>query len=368
MNDDKNTLAQDIRQDTRIVHTGGSHQSDTPAPANFETGIADLEGAWRAFAFDSGNSALEAVLQILPKESRILVPESWHAGSWSRHPWGRTLAPIGFDPTSLSEIRFLFERGASAILLESPSDPLLEISDFEAISKLAHEFRRLVIVDNSSLTGYFQKPLAHGADVVLYTSLQAIAGHIPTKAGAIAVRDEKIALNLGAIRAREGSALSPGDAWLLLQGLRTLHLRAERAQNSAQRIAQWLEDHPRVLRVHYPHSPKHRGGSTHLKQSSGGGWIIGFETSVPWLATALVRSLRIWVRSDARDCGESTVSHPYTGSHKDLPEATLRRLRINESLVRLSVGLEDVDDLIRDLDQALRSPLGESGGAPNWVI
>lgn len=367
MNDTIATV-QDVRQDTRLVHTGGSHQSDTPAPANLETGIATLEGAWRAFAFDSGNSALEAVLQLLPKESRILVPESWRAGSWSRHPWGRTLVPIGFDTTSLNEIRFLLERGASAILLETPSDPLLEISDLEAISKLAREFGALTIVDNSGLTGYFQKPLAHGADVVLYGSLQAIAGHIPAKAGALAVRDEEIAQKLAAIRAREGSALSPGDAWLLLQGLRTLHLRAERAQASAQRIALWLEDHPRVLRVHHPHSPNHRGGRLHLQQSTGAGWTIGFETTVPWLATALVRALRIWVRSETRDCGESTVSHPYTGSHKDLPEATLRRLRIGESFIRLSVGLEDVDDLIRDLDQALRLSTAGKDAAPNWVI
>lgn len=337
-------------------------------PVNLESGLAQLENASRVFTFDSGNSAFDAVLQLLPKDSRILVPESWRAGSWTRHPWGRTLVPVGYDATSLRDVRFLLERKATAILIETPSDPLLEIADLEAVVRLAREAGTLVVVDNSSLTGFVQRPLDLGADIVLYASLQALAGHIPAKAGAVATRDDGIASRLGEIRAREGSALSSGDAWLLLQGFRTFRIRAERAQASALRIAQWLSNHPRVGRVLHPHAPNHPGGDIHLRQSQGPGWIVGFETTTPWLAPALLRSLRLWERSDRRGCGESTATHPYTGSHGELPESTLRRLRIGESYVRLTVGVEEVDELIADLDQALRSPLGKGSPEPDWII
>lgn len=337
-------------------------------PTTLESSLAQLETATSALTFDSGNSALDAVLQLLPRDSKILVPESWRAGAWTRHPWGRTIVPIPFQASSLDDLGSLLTPDVSAILLETPSDPILEIADIEAIARIAHESDTLLIADNTAFTGIVQKPLELGADVVLYTSLQAFAGHLPSKAGAIATRSESLASRLQEIRQSENSTLSPGEAWLLLQGFRTFPLRADRAQASAQRIAQWLSSHPRIARVYHPHSPDHPGSPTHLRQSHGPGWIIGFETTAPWLAQALLRSLRTWERSDVRGCSESTATHPYTGSHRELPGSTLRRLRIEESYVRLVVGIEDVEELIYDLDEALRSPNGKGIDEPDWVI
>lgn len=337
-------------------------------PLTLESGLAQLEAASAIVTFDSGYSALDAVLQLLPRDSRILVPESWRAGAWTRHSWGRTIVPIGYKAASAQDIGELLAQDFSAILLETPSDPILEITDIEAIARFARESGALLIVDNSAYTGIVQQPLEHGADVVLYTSLQTLAGHLPTKAGAVATKNESIATRLLEIRSSEGTTLSSGEAWLLLQGLRTFHLRADRAQASARRIAQWLTSHPRVARVFHPHATGHPGSLIHLSQSLGPGWIVGFETTTPWLAHAFLHSLRTWERSDARGCGESTATHPYTGSHRELPDAILRRLGIGESYVRLVVGIEDVDELIEDLDRALRSPAKGGQQEPDWVI
>jgi len=367
MSDDK-IRPESIHRDTRLAQTGSREPSTPLVPSTLETTLADLEGGGQAFAFDSGGSALEAALQLVPQGTRVLVSESWRGGAWSRHSWVRSLVPVSFDPTLSTSVRKALNGGASAILVDTPSDPVLGISSIRDLSRQAHAQGALLIVDNAGLTGYFQKPLDHGADVVVYGTAQALAGHIPAKAGVVVTRRPDIGQNLSEIRASENSSLSIGDAWLVLQGLRTLHLRAERSQSSARKIAQWLDRHPRVGKVFFPQDPRHENAAVHLEQSSGPGWNLAFEVTAPWLAQAFLKSLRVWILSDARGTCESTASAPYTGSHRDLPESSLRALGISESLIRLSVGLEDVDDLLKDLDQALRRPLEGSPGETSWVI
>jgi len=355
-------------RDTRLAQSGTRDMPAVALHSSFEASVAGLEAAEFALAFDSGGSAVDAVLSLLPRGSRVLVSESWRGGTWSRHSWVRTLVPVAVDPTSLRSVESALAGGASAILVDTPSDPLLGIADLGALARLAHTAAALLIVDNSGLTGFFQKPLELGADLVLYSSVQALAGHVPAKAGLAAGRSAELRRNLSTIRELEASALSPGDAWFILQGLRTLHLRAQRAQDSARRIAQWLGRHPRVARVLHPQAPGHDDAGIHLDQATGAGWCLAFEVTTPWLAAAFLKSLKVWIGSDARGTCESTASHPFTGSHRDLPESTLRRLGIGESLIRLSVGLEDVEDLVQDLDQALRRPLEAGAGEANYVI
>lgn len=355
-------------RDTRLAQSGIRPAGAVPIQSGLESAVSALESARFTLAFDSGGSAVDAALSLLPRGSRVLVPESWRGGAWSRHSWVRTLVPIPVDPTSSRSLESAIAGGASAILVDTPSDPLIGIADLREIAHLAHEHGALLLVDNSGSTGFYQKPLDAGADVVLYSSVQALAGHIPAKAGFVSTNTDELHHTLSTIRELENSTLSSGDGWFILQGLRTLHLRAHRAQDSARRIAQWLGGHPRVAKVHHPQVPGHAGARIHLDQSSGAGWNLGFEVTTPWLASAFLKSLKVWILSDARGTCESTASHPYTGSHRDLPESALRRLGIGETLLRLSVGLEDVDDLINDLDQALRRPLEGGAEEANWVI
>lgn len=346
------------------MRTQASSLPDVPSGA--ELLLAEYEGALRAFGFDSGASTIDAVLRLVPAGSSLLVPQGWRGGAWSRHAWVRTLAPIPYPrQEAVPFVREHLERGAAAVVVETPSLPGLDVADIAAFSRLASSHGALLIVDNTAMTGILQRPLELGADVVLHTGTGMLSGHSPSKGGFAAVRTPGLAEELARLREQENSQPGAGDAWLVLQGLRTLPQRVLRAQETATRLAVRLAADPRIAAVRHLLNPAHAGHALQAAQGRGPGWNLAIELVAPWAASTLLRSVRVWSRTEGGSGGESTIAHPWTGSHRDLPESVLEGMGTGQGLVLLTVGMERFEDLAGDLERALS---WAQAGASDWVI
>lgn len=238
-------------------------------------------------------------------------------------------------------------------MVETPTNPLLRIADLAAIARLVHARGALLAVDGSLATPLRQRPLALGADLVVHSATKALAGHGDATAGSIAAADPALARELAFRRNAEGTALAPFEAWLLLRGMKTLALRVERQEENARRAAELLARHPAVARVHFPGLADHPGAALHARQSSGPGSVVSFETGSPERSRRVVEALRLFPIAVSFGGVGSTASLPCRMSHASIPEEVRRARALPEDLVRLSVGIEDGQDLLDDLEQAL---------------
>lgn len=313
----------------------------------FEDTLAALEGGGRALVFSSGMAAATALLELVPDGGRLVAPRHAYLGVLAIVADAAARGRVHSDVVDVADTAMI-ERscvGTDVLWLESPTNPALEVADLPAACATAHANGALAIVDNTFATPLLQRPLDLGADIVLHSATKYLAGHSDVQLGAVVTRDDELYERLEAHRRKTGAIAGPFETWLALRGLRTLHLRVERAQANAATLAERLAAHPAVVRVRYPGLPDDPGHARAAAQMKGFGAIISIELADAAAADAFTHELSLWVNSTSLGGVESTLERRrrWPGEPHTIPEG----------LLRMSVGVEDVEDLWADLEQAL---------------
>jgi len=329
-----------------------------PTRAALEQTLAEAEGGdgTRAFAFASGLAALDAVLRLFHPGDRIVATEDLYGGTFRL--FEKLLRPYGIDAVyvdtaDLEQVRQALEPRTSAVFLEVPSNPLLNVADIRAIAALAKQHGALTIVDNTFLTFCRQRPLELGADVVVYSATKYLGGHDDVIAGVATTHRPELAAKIAFLQNAAGAILGPQDSWLLLRGLKTLPLRLARQERSALTLAEWLARHPRVARVFYPGLPTHPGHERLRQQASGFGAMVAFEVADPAQVPDILAGVSVFMFAESLGGVQSLITFPAVQTHADIAPDIRERLGINNRLLRLSVGIENVDDLRQDLERVL---------------
>ena len=331
-------------------------RSGNPTREALEELLADMEGGARGLAFASGMAALTCVFLNFSSGDHLILSEDLYGGTYRvlDQIFSRFKLSVSYvDTTNIDKIAAAITVQTKGILVETPGNPLLGIADIRAIADLCHKRGLLFIVDNTFMTPLLQRPLEMGADIVVHSATKYFGGHNDLCAGALVARDEKIGEQLYFLQNSTGPVLSPQDSWLLVRSLKTLALRLERQCHNAQIIAEWLQQQPQVERVYFPGLAEHPGHLLIQQQADGFGAMLSFRVDSPARARRLLE--RIGLISFAESLGgvESLLTLPAIQTHGDIPETERQRLGICDALLRLSVGCEDVDDLLQDLKQAL---------------
>ncbi|MEA4836337.1 MAG: PLP-dependent transferase [Anaeromusa sp.] len=333
-------------------------RSGNPTRQALETVAADLEGGSQAFAFASGIAAVSASLLLFSQGDHILAARDIYGGTHRVLTrlcprWGIEHSFI--DPNDQAQLEASLRPTTKALYLETPSNPLLAITDLKAACAWAKKHELLVIVDNTFMTPFLQRPLELGADIVVHSATKFIAGHSDVIAGLVIVKDKALAKDVYLLQNGLGAVLGPQDSWLTLRGLRTLQVRLEAAQKSAAYIAAELQGWSEIKAVYYPGLAAHPGRSIHEGQADGPGAVLSFDLVNFKLTQLLLAQVKLPAVAVSLGGVESILSHPATMSHAAIPAAERQKLGIADSLVRLSVGLESPDDLLQDLRQALQA-------------
>ncbi|MFQ5868287.1 MAG: trans-sulfuration enzyme family protein [Candidatus Zixiibacteriota bacterium] len=343
--------------------TAGYEYSRTANPTRdaLEARLAALEGAKFGLAFASGMAAITTMgLTLLKPGEHIVAFDDLYGGT-------RRLFDEVFKENFKIEVSYVDARdpekvrkaiGANTklIWLETPTNPLLKLCDIKAISKIAKEHKVPVVIDNTFLTPYFQKPLPLGADIVIHSTTKYLNGHSDSVGGAIMLSDESTYDKLKFSQNAAGAVLSPFDSFLILRGIKTLAIRMREHERNAIRIAEYLESHPKVEKVIYPGLKSHPQHELAKEQASGFGGTLSFEISGGRRQAKLfLENLKIFALAESLGCVESLVEHPALMTHSSIPEEAREQIGITDSLIRISVGIENVDDLIGDLDEAFQS-------------
>ena len=352
-----------IYPSTAFAHPG-LHQStgydytrtNNPTREQLERTIASLEKGDAAFAFASGMAAIACVLELFAPGDNLITSADLYGGSIRlfnavSKKNGLTFTEVGTG--DLKAVEAAITPKTKALYIETPTNPTMQITDIAAISKLAHAYHLLVIVDNTFLTPYFQRPLELGADIVLHSGTKYLGGHNDVLTGLIVTSTPELSAEVKFLQNTIGACPSPFDCWLLSRGLKTLPLRMDRHASSALKIAKWLETQPQVKKVYYPGLPDQPGYEISKKQTSGFGGMISFEVERESTAITMLRKLQLIFFAESLGGTESLLTYPLVQTHSDVPREECFAKGINERLLRLSVGLEDPDDLIADLQQAL---------------
>jgi len=332
-------------------------RTSNPTRLALEETLASIEGGCKGYAFASGLAAIDAVLRLFQPGDRLVVTEDLYGGTFRL--FEKIFRPLGVeavyvDTSDTDAVRSVISGpGMKGLFVESPTNPLLKIADLRALSELAHANGALMIVDNTFLTPVLQRPLDLGADLVVYSATKYLAGHNDVVAGAVVASTPELAGRIGFIQNAAGAVLGPQDSWLTMRGLKTLALRVERQQESALAVAEWLVRHPRVRRVYYPGLPGHPGRDILLRERTGFGGMVSFEVEDASRIPALLAGVRVFLFAESLGGVESLITVPAVQTHADLDPATRERLGIGERLLRLSIGIEDVRDLIGDLENVL---------------
>ncbi len=328
-----------------------------PTREVLEKEIAGLENGDCGFAFSSGMAAIAAVVGIFKPGDTILASDDLYGGTYRffetfARPHG--IKTLYVDTTKDKEVAALFSKEKIAgIFIETPTNPIMKITDVKKMAALAKNNNAIVIVDNTFMTPLLQQPIGLGADVVIHSGTKFLAGHNDTLCGLVVTKSQKLSERIGFIQNASGGILSPFDSWLVLRGIKTLSVRLERSQNNAQKIATWLSRHPHVVNTYYPGLVSHPGAALHKKQASGPGAIISFRVTNAKRALSILRNVKVISFAESLGGVETLITHPSRQTHTDIPLTTRQCLGISDDLLRLSVGIEHVDDLIADLKTAL---------------
>lgn len=331
-------------------------RTGNPTRHALEVLISDLEGGKAGFAFGSGMAAISSVMMLFSKGDHIVLTDDVYGGTY--RVITKVLNRFGIsatfvDSSDITKVDEAIKENTKAIFLESPTNPLLKITDIEAVTKLAKEKGLLTIVDNTFMTPYFQQPIAQGADIVLHSATKYIGGHSDVVAGLVVVATEKLAEDLHFIQNSVGAILGPQDSWLLIRGIKTLGLRMEEHNVNAQKIAEFLDGHAAVGKVYYPGLKTHPGRELMTRQATGFGGMISFDVGSEKKADELLAKLRYFTLAESLGAVESLISIPTRMTHASIPRERRLQLGITDGLVRISVGIEDVEDLLEDLAKAL---------------
>ena len=345
-------------QETLGVNKGWEYsRTGNPTRAALEKLIADLEHGKAGFAFGSGMAAITAVLSLFQTGDRILISSNVYGGTF--RVLDKVFSHFGLkytiaDTTDLKSLEKKITSDVRAFFVESPANPLLTITDLAAVSELAKKHGLLTIADNTFMTPYLQRPLELGADIVVHSATKYLGGHSDLVAGLAVVNDEDTANRLAFIQNSTGGVLGPFDSFLLIRGIKTLGVRMDRHVENAEKLAAYLKDHPEVKNLYYPGLPDARGYEINKRQAKNGGAMISFELKEGHDIRKFFSSLHLIALAESLGGVESLVCHPASMTHASIPYEIRQKVGITDSLIRLSVGIENEKDLKDDLDQAIR--------------
>lgn len=340
-------------------------RTGNPTREALEKTIAALENGIGGLAFGSGMAAITAVLSLFKSGDKIIIPSNLYGGTF------RVVDKIFknfniqyeiIDISRLKDVKRVLEDnkehgGIKAILIETPTNPLMDIADIEEISKLGKEYKALIVVDNTFMSPYLQRPLNFGADIVVHSATKYLGGHSNVVAGLIAVNSEELWDKLHFIQNSTGGVLGPFDSFILLQGIKTLGVRLDRHNENAAKIAEFLLKNEYIDKIYYPGLPDSKGYKIHKKQASGFGGMISFVVNKKIDYKKLVKSLKLITLAESLGGVESLICHPATMTHAAIPYEIRQKVGIVDNLLRLSVGIENVDDLIQDIENAFKQSL-----------
>lgn len=333
-------------------------RSGNPTRRVLEEQLAELEHGTRAFAFASGLAALTAVTRLLRPGDEILVVDDVYGGTcrlFSKILKRSEISVRYVHGSTAEDFARAFSDRTRLLHVETPTNPLLQVVDVSGLAKLAHDNGALLCVDNTMLSPYLQNPLTLGADIVIHSATKFLCGHSDVIAGAVVVRDETLAEDVYLIQNGEGAVLGPFDSYLLLRGMKTLGLRVERQQSNAAQIAGFLSGHSAVKRVYYPSLLDKKYFAIHVRQARGNGAVVSFETGSIETSRQIAESLKLFPITVSFGGLQSSVSLPGRMSHASVPVHVAAQRKLPEDLIRLSVGIEDAEDLIADLSDALEA-------------
>lgn len=328
-----------------------------PTREHLEKTIARLENGYDAMAFSAGMAAIAALMELFSPGDHFIASDDLYGGSHRLfcHISAKNGLTFDFADTSdIPKVASLIKPETKFIFVETPTNPMMQVTDLAAVAELCREHGLLLIVDNTFLTPYFQRPLDLGADIVVHSGTKYLGGHNDTLAGFLVVKDAGLSERLRFIYKTTGACLSPFDSWLMIRGIKTLAVRMERQQESAMKIAQWLCKHKKIKKVYYVGLPSHPQYGISKKQATGFGAMISFETDSEKTALDLLQRVKVIQYAESLGGVESLITYPMLQTHADIPKEVREAKGINERLLRLSVGLESSADLIADLEQALR--------------
>lgn len=333
-------------------------RTQNPTREELEKTIARLEGGAQGFAFSTGMAAISAVLGLFDPGDQVIVSDDLYGGTYRifeeiYRKYG--IQAIYIDTQEPENVRQAITGAVKAVLLETPSNPIMKVADIAAITAIAKEAGLLTIVDNTFLTPYFQRPLELGADIVVHSATKYLGGHNDTLAGLVVTGTDEMGERIRFIQNSVGAVLAPFDSWLILRGIKTLGVRLKKSEENAHRIAAWLQTQPNVTSVNYPGLPAHPGHEVSKKQSTGFGSMISFSVKDVGLVKQVLERVKLIFFAESLGGVESLITYPLTQTHAAIPEEIRNRIGVNELLLRLSVGIEDAEDLIEDLEQALAS-------------
>lgn len=330
-----------------------------PTRFAYERCIADLENGTRGFAFGSGMAAIATMLELLPAGSHIIAMDDVYGGTYRLFERVRKdSANLSFsyvDLTSPENLEAAIRPETKLVWIETPTNPLLKIVDIEAVAKIARKNHLLVGCDNTFASPYCQRPLDHGADIVMHSATKYLAGHSDVVGGVLVVNDKDLGERLAFLQNSVGAIQGPFDSYLALRGLKTLALRAERHCSNALALAEWLEAHPAVDRVNYPGLESHPGHAVARRRMDAfGGMVTIFLKGGLGAAKTMLERVELFTLAESLGGVESLIEHPGVMTHASIPPERRKELGVDDALVRISVGVEDFDDLKRDLDNALK--------------
>ncbi|RCX17260.1 cystathionine beta-lyase [Anaerobacterium chartisolvens] len=362
---DKNTGALSIP----IYHASTYHQEDVDRPQEFdysrsgnptrkalEETIAILEGGDRGFAFSSGMAATSSVLSIFSSGDHIIVCEDVYGGTYRIGSgfFSRFNVEVTFvDASDLDAVRSAIRSNTKALFLETPSNPLLKITNIREAVKIAKERELITIIDNTFMSPYLQRPIELGIDIVIHSATKFIGGHSDVVAGLAVVKGRELAAKVYSVQNGFGAILGPQDSWLLLRGLKTLKVRLDYQQRNAQRLAEWLDSLPNVRQVFYPGISSHKDRDVHFSQADGAGAVLSFKTGDRNSAASFMKKIKMAAVAVSLGGVETIVSYPVKMSHASIPQNERERLGITDDLIRVSVGLEEMEDLMEDFQSSL---------------
>ncbi len=353
-----------IYQTSTYVQEGlGKHRgyeyarTQNPTREALERNVASLEGATHGFAFGSGLAALDAVLKLLKSGDHIVCGENVYGGSHRlmERVYGNFGIHASFvDMRDVGNIERALTPATRLVYCETPTNPMMSLTDLAAVGDLTQARGYLYVVDNTFATPYFQRPLEHGADIVLHSTTKYLNGHSDMVGGLLVTGRDDLAERLGFLQNAAGAVPGPMDCWLALRGIKTLPLRMRQHDTNGRRVAEWLTHQRTITKVYYPGLPSHPQHELACRQMTGFGGMISLDLGDPERARRFVEKTRIFALAESLGGVESLIGHPASMTHASVPPAMRKAMGLTDSLIRLSCGVEDTDDLIADLDRAFR--------------
>ena len=345
------------KQDALGQHKGFEYaRTQNPTRSALERNIAALENAKFGYAFASGMSATDAVLKLVKAGDHVILGDNTYGGTFRL--FDKVLKNYGIefdlvDTTDISKVEMAFKSNTKMVFVETPTNPIMSVTDLQAVAEVSRAHGAKTVCDNTFMSPYLQRPIDFGIDIVVHSTTKYLNGHSDSIGGFVALNNEEDANWIQFIQNSVGAILSPFDSFLVLRGTKTLAIRMEKHDENGRAVANFLAEHPRIQKVYYPGLTSHPQHELAKKQQKGYGGMVSFETGSLENAKKVLESVKICTLAESLGGVESLISHPATMTHASVPAEKREKLGITDGLVRVSVGIEDIEDILEDLDQAL---------------